>query len=73
MIRVVSREVFTEESQIFHDCEGPSKRTIELIGHTGEKINYGSYNMCVFPYKSIDSVPRHGCPYVSSVEAGNCT
>jgi hypothetical protein len=36
IISEVSLDVLDDDSQIFHDCNGPFKRTMRLIGDTIE-------------------------------------
>lgn len=38
IIRDVSRDVSSEKSHIFHDCDRPSERTIKLTGETDRTV-----------------------------------
>lgn len=48
IMRQVSRDVLPEDSHIFHDCKGPFKGTIKLIGDTDRALEgirtYGMYD-----------------------------
>ena len=46
MIRDVSREVSSEKSHIFHDCDRPSERTIKLTGETDRAVRSETTQVC---------------------------
>ena len=44
--RDVSRDVSSEKSQIFHDCDRPSERTIKLTGETDRAVRSETTQNC---------------------------
>jgi hypothetical protein len=60
IIKAVSLDVLPEESQIFHDCESPFRRTMRPMGDTGQLARF-QYNLGMQTYRNIAIGLCHAC------------